>query len=156
MFRKTTVFLLLCLLVCLFAAAGAEELTVSVPETVKGYTPCEIEINSPVAGEAELKLLDPMQNVWLTRKETLSEGKNVLPWDGLGEFGERMFAGPYRFLVKITGADGETRTSMCLFAGTDRGVQAFPVEVPAGTCRVDFVFLPGTQFDFYGFSMEEA
>ncbi|MCR4887536.1 MAG: DUF4982 domain-containing protein [Clostridiales bacterium] len=58
--------------------------------------------------------------------------------------------------VKITGPDGETRTSMCLFAGTDRGVQSFPVEVPAGECRVDFVFLPGTQFDFYGFAMEEA
>lgn len=106
MVRKARVFLLMCLLFCMIAAARAEELTVSVPETVKGYTPCEIVITSPVAGEAELKLLDPMQNVWLTRREQIAEGENVLPWDGLGEFGDRMFAGPYRFLVKVTGTDG--------------------------------------------------
>ena len=57
--------------------------------------------------------------------------------------------------VKITGPDGETGTKMCLFQGAEKGVQTFPVDVPAGECRVDFVFLPGTKFDFYGFSMEE-
>lgn len=98
---------LLCLLLfALPAAAETAELAISVPETVKGYTPCEIVITSPVAGEAELRLLDSMQNVWLVRREQLTEGKNVLPWDGLGEFGERMYAGPYRFLVKITAEDG--------------------------------------------------
>ena len=74
MARKIPAFLLIFLLVCVFAAAGAEELTVSLPEKVKGYTPCEIVINSPVAGEAELKLLDPVRNVWLTRKEQVAEG----------------------------------------------------------------------------------
>ena len=63
MVRKAPALALICLLICLFAAACAEELTVSVPETVKGYTPCEIVITSPVAGEAELKLLDPVRNV---------------------------------------------------------------------------------------------
>ena len=99
----------LCLAFLLLFAlpAGAETgLSVSVPETVKGYTPCEIVIESPAAGEAELRLLDPMQNLWLVRKEQVAEGKNVLPWDGLGEFGERMFAGPYRFLVKVRTAEG--------------------------------------------------
>ncbi len=57
--------------------------------------------------------------------------------------------------MKITGPDGETGTKMCLFQGAEKGVQAFPIDVPAGECRVDFVFLPGTKFDFYGFSMEE-
>ena len=57
MIRKTLVFLLACLLAWICAAACAEELTVSLPEKVKGYTPCEIVITSPVAGEAELKLL---------------------------------------------------------------------------------------------------
>ena len=115
MVRKIWVFLLICLLTCLFAAVCAEELTVSVPETVKGYTPCKIVITSPVAGEAELKLLDSMQNVWLTRREQISEGENVLPWDGLGEFGDRMFAGPYRFLVKVTGADGKELSAVAKF-----------------------------------------
>lgn len=115
MIRKTLVFLLACLLAWICAAACAEELTVSLPEKVKGYTPCEIVITSPVAGEAELKLLDPVRNVWLTRKEQIQEGENVLPWDGLGEFGDRMFAGPYRFLVKVTGTDGTEQSAEAKF-----------------------------------------
>ena len=75
--------------------AETEGLKISLPETVKGYTPCEIVVESPVAGEMELKLFDMTQNLWLVRKEQISEGKNILPWDGLGEYGERMFAGPY-------------------------------------------------------------
>ena len=112
--RRLLLLALACFLVFSAAAAETPELTVSLPETVKGYTPCEIVITSPAAGEAELKLLDPMQNLWLTRREQISEGKNVIPWDGLGEFGERMFAGPYRFLVKVTAADGTE-----LSVGTD-------------------------------------
>ena len=66
MVRKTLVLLLACLLVWISVASCAEELTVSVPETVKGYTPCEIVITSPVAGEAVLKLLklDVQNNTW--------------------------------------------------------------------------------------------
>ena len=87
--------------------AETEGLKISLPETVKGYTPCEIVIESPVAGEIELKLFDMTQNLWLVRKEQLKEGENILPWDGLGEYGERMFAGPYRFVVKLKTADGK-------------------------------------------------
>ena len=64
--------------------AETEGLKISLPETVKGYTPCEIVVESPVAGEMELKLFDMTQNLWLVRKEQISEGKNILPWDGLG------------------------------------------------------------------------
>ena len=78
-----------CLLLCALSDVEAAELMVYLPETVKGYTPCEIVITSPVAGEAELKLYDPMQNLWLTRKEQVTEGENILQWDGLAEFGER-------------------------------------------------------------------
>ena len=78
--------LLLCMLCMLLyalpAAAETTELAVSVPETVKGYTPCKIIITSPAAGEAELRLLDTMQNVWLVRKEQITEGENELSWDG--------------------------------------------------------------------------
>ncbi len=115
MSRRLLLLVLACLLALSAAAAETPDLTVSLPETVKGYTPCEIVIHSPVAGEAELKLLDPMQNLWLTRKEQISEGKNVLSWDGLGEFGERMFAGPYRFLVKVTAADGTELSAAAKF-----------------------------------------
>ncbi len=58
--------------------------------------------------------------------------------------------------VKVTGPNGEMKTSMCLFKGGDRGAQAFPLAVFPGECRVDFVFLPGSQFDFYGFTVKEA
>jgi flagellar hook assembly protein FlgD len=97
---------LLCVLLLICAAAGAEGLRISVPETVRGYTPCNILVTAPFEGEAELKMTDPNRNVWLVRKEQLEAGENVLDWDGLGEFGERMFAGPYRFTVKMQDADG--------------------------------------------------
>ena len=66
--RKTGAFLLkaagllllwcACLIAFLFPAAAEEApaLSVSLPETVKGYTPCEIEVWSPAEGEAELRL----------------------------------------------------------------------------------------------------
>ena len=57
--------------------------------------------------------------------------------------------------VKITGENGESKTTLCMFKGTERGKQAFAVEGPKGVCTVDFVFLPGSQFDFYGFTMKE-
>ena len=88
------------------AAAETAKLTVSLPETVRGYTPCEIVITSPVAGEAELKLFDETQNLWLIRKEQIAAGENRIPWDGLGEFGERLFACAYRFLVKVKTTEG--------------------------------------------------
>ena len=50
-------------------------------------------------------------------------------------------------------------TSLAQFSGTERGVQCFDVNVLPGVCSVAFVFLPGSQFDFYGFTFvkqEEA
>ena len=105
---KTGMFILFFVVLCLLVPVSAEtgELSISLPETVKGYTPCEIVIQSPVTGEAELKLFDGTQNLWMVRKVQLKEGENILPWDGLGEYGERMFAGPYRFVVKVKTPDG--------------------------------------------------
>ncbi len=85
---------------------GAPKLRVSMPKEIKGYTPCEIVIESSFAGEAELKLLDLADNLWLVRRETVSEGRNVLVWDGLGANRERMFAGPYHFNVTVRAEDG--------------------------------------------------
>ena len=105
--RRIAALILVCALLFSYAAAETGKLTVTVPETVMGYTPCEITVYSPAAGEAELKMFDSVQNLWLTRKEQVTEGENVFSWDGLGEFGERMFAGPYRFVVKVRTADGQ-------------------------------------------------
>ena len=73
----------LCIACLLFfilpVSAETGELSISLPETVKGYTPCEIVIQSPVDGEAELKLFDGTQNLWMVRKVQLKEGENILP-----------------------------------------------------------------------------
>ena len=105
--RRRFALILLCLLLTLPTFSPAEEaFSVSLPETVKGYTSNEIKIVSPAAGEAELKLYDVMGNLWLTRRETLSAGENRLGWDGLGENQERLFAGPYRFEAALR-AEGQ-------------------------------------------------
>ena len=58
--------------------------------------------------------------------------------------------------VRVTGADGDALTSMCLFRRCDTPrEQTFAVSVPEGPCAVSFVFLPGSNFDFYGFRFEE-
>ena len=47
--------------------------------------------------------------------------------------------------------DGETETRLISFRGTERGPQTFPFSVPGGNCRISMIFLPGSQFDLYGF-----
>ena len=53
--------------------------------------------------------------------------------------------------LRITNEQGEAKVSTCGFRQSERGEQAFEVEVPQGECTVSFVFLPGSSFDFYGF-----
>ena len=114
--RRLLILLACCFAFMLPAFAPAEgELTVSVPETVRGYTPCEIRIDAPEAGEAELRLYDVMDNLWLTRKERLSAGNNRLSWDGLGENEERLFAGPYRFVAELRADSGREYTAKAKF-----------------------------------------
>ena len=114
--RRLLILLACCFCFMLPAFALADgEFTVSVPETVRGYTPCEIRIDAPEAGEAELRLYDVMDNLWLTRKECLSAGSNRLSWDGLGENGERLFAGPYRFMAELRTDGGREYTAKAKF-----------------------------------------
>ena len=54
--------------------------------------------------------------------------------------------------LRITNEQGEAKVSTCDFRKSERGEQTFEVEVPQGECTVSFVFLPGSSFDFYGFS----
>ncbi len=93
-------------------ARGDEQaLKVSLPEAVRGFVPCRIRIVSPCAGEAELRLYDSNGNLWRVMRESVSAGENSIDWDGLGENLERMFSGPYRFDVTVTGEDGTERTA---------------------------------------------
>ena len=57
--------------------------------------------------------------------------------------------------VRFQNAEGETLTTLAQFKGTARGEQSFNVEVLPGVCMVTFVFLPGCQFDFYGFCFRQ-
>lgn len=98
-----------------FPSAAEEAFSVSLPKTVKGYTPCEIRIQSPVAGEVVLHLYDAKKNPWRVIRASLVPGENQIPWDGLGEHLERLFAGPYHFVAELAGEDGQVRSATARF-----------------------------------------
>ncbi|MBP3540616.1 MAG: DUF4982 domain-containing protein [Clostridia bacterium] len=58
--------------------------------------------------------------------------------------------------VRITDAAGNEQTQMLPFLRGERNSQTFSLKLSEGVCSVAFVFLPGSQFDFYGFRMEKA
>ena len=103
------------MLVCACAAGEETPLKVKMPEKVKGYTTSRIWIQSPAAGKAVLRLVDMKKYVWRTMEADLAEGDNSIPWNGLGENLERMFAGPYRIEVTLAGEDGQERTTSAQF-----------------------------------------
>ena len=98
-----------------FPSAAEEAFSVSLPKTVKGYTPCEIRIQSPVAGEVVLHLYDAKKNPWRVIRASLVPGENRITWDGLGEHLERLFAGPYHFVAELAGEDGQIRSATARF-----------------------------------------
>ena len=105
----------------LFACAvpsRAEEsgFSVSLPAEVKGYAYCEITVLAPSAGEVLLTLYDSLDNPWLYRRETLSDGENILSWDGRGAGGELLMSGPYRFEAEYSAADGREFTATASFS----------------------------------------
>ncbi len=59
--------------------------------------------------------------------------------------------------VHIRAKDGTETVETCLFEKrADRTEQPFCLTAPRGECGVTFVFLPGSDFDFYGFRFERA
>ena len=56
--------------------------------------------------------------------------------------------------IRCRSEDGQELTALADFAGGGRSRQVFEVDVLPGACEVSFVFLPGSQFDFYGFQFE--
>ena len=138
----------LAFLLCFYFLSGtptvspAEEsdFFISVPETVKGYTFCTVTVQSPDAGEAELRLFDSLDNPWLVRRETLSAGENLLSWDGCGANGERLLSGPYRMDVVLTLPDGTVRTASARFR-----VQGYAPALALALPSSDKLYLDGGQ-----------
>ena len=99
-------------ILALGGASGDEmPLSVSLPENVRGFVPCTIRIQSPCAGEAVLRLLDSGDNLWRVIRTEVTAGENRVEWDGLGANLEKMFSGPYRFEVTVTGTEGTAYTA---------------------------------------------
>ena len=58
--------------------------------------------------------------------------------------------------VRFQNDAGQELTALAQFQGTGRREQTFDVEVLPGVCTVSFVFLPGSQCDFYAFQFAEG
>lgn len=117
MIRRRLVPLLLCLslLLAFVPASGGTSLSISLPETVRGFTPGTITLTAPFAGEAVLRLYDRLDNHWLTMRVPVDAGKNAVPWNGLGANLERLMAGPYHFTVSMAEEDGTEITASAQF-----------------------------------------
>jgi len=57
--------------------------------------------------------------------------------------------------IRFENEAGETLTTLAQFEGQGRSRQTFEMDVLPGVCRVSFVFLPGSQFDFFGCQFEQ-
>ncbi len=88
-------------------------------------------------------------------------GNNVsLSWENM-DFGERREATllltgrtplpANAITLRMENGDGESVTELVTFRGGEAEEQVFSVRVPGGVCRVSFVFLPGSRFDFHSF-----
>ena len=77
-----------------------------------------------------------------------SRKKALLTIDGATPLGENPIT------VRFQNEKGEALTALAQFKGIGRSTQTFEVEILPGVCTVSFVFLPGCQFDFYGFRFE--
>lgn len=57
--------------------------------------------------------------------------------------------------IRFENEEGEQLTTLAQFKGQGRSQQQFEVDVLPGVCTVSFVFLPGSQYDFYGFQFQK-
>lgn len=58
--------------------------------------------------------------------------------------------------LRMENAAGDSQTEVLPFSGTEKGQQTFKVTALPGVNRVSLVFLPGCQFDLYGFRFQPA
>ncbi len=96
--------------------------------------------------------------------EVANIGNNVsLTWEEM-DFGDRREAelildgatplAENAVTVRMENDQGENLTELVTFRGGEEGEQRFRIRVPGGVCRVSFVFLPGSRFDFHSFRFE--
>lgn len=57
--------------------------------------------------------------------------------------------------IRFENENGEQLTTLAQFKGQGRSQQTFRVDVLPGVCTVSFVFLPGSQYDFYSFQFKQ-
>lgn len=86
--------LLLLTLLCFCAAAHAEELTLSVPGEVVGFSENPVTITSEQSGLLTLTLSDAY-GTYRTLTQEVKKGSTTILWDGLGENEERLPTGEY-------------------------------------------------------------
>ena len=87
---------------------GADTVSLFVPETVQAYESGRIMLLSPAEGQAELRLLDMLDNCWLTVSAFVQAGQNAIAWDGTGAYGEQLMSGTFRWQAEVRTAGGET------------------------------------------------
>ena len=115
------------------------------------------------AGDADILYGDHYR---LEKDAVLDIGNNVsLVWEDMdfGETGEAMMTvegfTPLKenaITVRMENEDGESANEVAVFQGGMKGKQAFPVSLLRGKNRISLVFLPGSQFDLYGFGFTPA
>ena len=130
--KRGLIFLLTLLLLfpaALSAASGEENtLTVTLPETVKGFSDNPVRVEAPFAGVAEVRILDVRGYCWRVFSQDLAEDGNKFSWDGLGEFRERLLRGKYRVEVVLAAPDGQQASGYAVTtvnAGTKPTLQYF-------------------------------
>ena len=100
----------LCCLLLLFLLpifASAEEFFLEVPD-IKGFTPNEITVHSPVSGQLTLSVVAGT-NTFFTWTADVLRGKNTIGWNGLGYHNEVIPEGTYRMIMAA--ADGSAKCS---------------------------------------------
>lgn len=92
----------LCCLLLLFLLpifASAEEFFLEVPD-IKGFTPNEITVHSPVSGQLTLSVVAGT-NTFFTWTADVLRGKNTIGWNGLGYHNEVIPEGTYRMIASL-------------------------------------------------------
>jgi len=113
-------FLLIILSLFMISAAVADGLQVRVPKECRCYSENEIMISTDHDTVAVLRITDSMGNNWRTIRQELTAGMNVLLWDGLGEFEEKLEYVPYTLTVE---ADGETASASFEVTSSETALQ---------------------------------
>ncbi len=102
-------------LFCLLAAAGVrssaaeEEFSIACAKGITSYIVNTFKVNAPEAGELTVRLRD-QYTLYRVLHFSVTAGKNLCDWDGLGFNGERLNRKYYQLEAELTGASGKKWT----------------------------------------------